>query len=330
MFDIDGRPYGGAIACRVLAIDEPPLTRTRVAPLPDISLTPQGWSPISLGSVQISVPSSWLIEDPGRACSSDALGVVFINQTPRYPPAGMQGPGCPPAPNIIEMSTAGAKVLSNSHRTVINSISASERTVRFGPTTGEVVRALGVTVEARGPFAGQVLTTLTHSPLSVLLDSSVNSIPNGWRRVHFGGISFAVPGQWMVQGEPSTAWGGCPGNITSDYLVLSTAQYVSAPGCAPPAETAGYLAANPGMVLGSGPVIDAAAADATCDIRNGLRICIDPPPSPVGGFSPGQELNLLTAQIEVPGQRTIDQVEIGLTGTGITPLHIFDSMQAST
>jgi hypothetical protein len=57
---------------------------------------------------------------------------------------------------------------------------------------------------------------------------------------------------------------------------------------------------------------------------------VDPPPPPGGGLDPGHELNLLTAQLRVPGQTAIDQIEIGLTGTGITPLEIFDSMKPTT
>jgi hypothetical protein len=73
--------------------------------------------------------------------------------------------------------------------------------------------------------------------------------------------------------------------------------------------------------------VSAAPAGATCLTRNRLRICVDPPPPPSGGFATGHELNLLTAQIRVPGQADLDQIEIGLTGTGVTPLEIFDSMR---
>jgi hypothetical protein len=81
------------------------------------------------------------------------------------------------------------------------------------------------------------------------------------------------------------------------------------------------------MVLGSGPQIQRAPGDATCLTREDLRICIDPPPPPNGGYSFGYELNLLTAQVKVPGQADIDQIEIGLTGNGMTPLEIFDSLK---
>jgi hypothetical protein len=90
---------------------------------------------------------------------------------------------------------------------------------------------------------------------------------------------------------------------------------------------AGSLAGSPGLVIGAGPKVGAAPPDATCLTRNTLRICVDPPPPVNGGVSGGQQLNLLTAQIAVPGQTTIVQVEIGLTGSGSTPLEIFDSLR---
>jgi hypothetical protein len=109
----------------------------------------------------------------------------------------------------------------------------------------------GWTSRLWGPLARQVVATLTYSPLSVVLNSSVSSVPAGWRHLAFGGIQFAVPGQWRL--ERVTSWGGCPGNIAPDVLELSTAQTMSTPGCPRPPETAGYLVASPGMVLGSGP-----------------------------------------------------------------------------
>src|SRR4029077_15707859 len=126
-------------------------------------------------------------------------------------------------------------------------------------------------VDARGPLATQVEQTLTHSPLSVVLNSSVSSVPSAWRQMVFGGLRFSVPAQWTV--GHGTGWGGCPGNIAPNVLELNTAQNVFAPSCAPPPETAGYLAADRGMVLASGPETAPAPADATCVSRNMLRIC---------------------------------------------------------
>lgn len=294
-----------------------------VAPLPEAALTPTGWSPISLGAIQISVPSDWFIEDPGYTCGGTADGMVFINQTPTPP----QNAGCPLTANVIELSTTRSVSLPDSNQKVINSIRVLERRQPGADSSAVTLLALGTEVYAQGPDAAQVIKTLTHSPLSVVLHSTVRSTPQGWRHVVFGGIRFAVPAQWDVHRE--SEWGGCPGNISPQILVLSTARSFFAPSCPAPPMTAGYLAVSQGMVLGSGPQVGPVPRNASCLTRSTLRICIDPPPSPIGGFVPGHQLNLLTAQVHVPGQLSTDQIEIGLEGTGMTPLRIFDSMRRS-
>jgi hypothetical protein len=323
-----GRALALVLGATVLALALPgcsaptgPRQASPVAPRPDLALTPAGWSPVSLGSVQISVPTDWLIEDPGYTCGDGVRGIVFINRSPSPP---RPGTGCPAVANSLELRTGAPKTPSASHRAVVNSIPVTEASTGTGSARTGVVLALGTEVEARGPLRARVLATLTRSPLSVVLDSTVTTVPSGWRRVVFGGLRFAVPGAWSLVRQ--TTWGGCPYNIEAGLLELSTAQHLSAPGCPPPPETAGYLAARAGMVLDSGPLVTAAPADSTCLSRHTLRICLDPPPPPVGGFSSGHELNLLTAQVRVPGQTAVDQIEIGLTGTGVTPLDIFDSL----
>jgi hypothetical protein len=310
----------------VLSAGASPVNAARdqhLAALPDASVTPPGWSPVSLGTIQISVPSDWFIEDPGYTCGGTAEGMVFINQSPMPPP---NGAGCPLTANVIELSTATSASLPNSYRSVINSIPVHERDTQSQSDSSAVtVLALGTEVDARGSLAAQVIRTLTHSPLSVVLHSSLPSTPKGWRHVAFGGIRFVVPGQWTVQRDD--IWGGCPGNITAGMLTLSTARKFFSPSCPAPPLTAGYLSASQGTVLGSGPLVGTTPRDASCLTRNSLRICIDPPPSPVGGFVPGHQLNLLTAQIHVPGKVSTDQIEIGLVGTGLTALRIFDSMR---
>jgi hypothetical protein len=199
--------------------------------------------------------------------------------------------GCPLPPNVFEMSTTSSQPMSNTHQTVVNSIPVTRGTTRWGSTIAEVIRALGTEVGVRGPLGAQVIATLTYSALSVVHNSSVNSIPLGWHDVTFGGIRFAVPGQWTFQQESS--WGGCPYNIEPNVLVLSTARYFSAPSCPAPPGTAGDLAASPGMVLGSGPEVGSPPPEANCLTRNGLRICIDPPPPPDGSYSPAMSSTFL-------------------------------------
>jgi hypothetical protein len=274
---------------------------------------------LSLGSIEVSVPSSWFVEDPGYTCGDGQQGMVFINEPPILP----NGNGCKVPANFVELSSVPAKLPPGYHQAVINSVPAFERSSGPARNMTETVRALGVQVMAKGPLAPRVVATLTYSPLSVVLGSSVGAPPAGWRHLDFGGLRFSVPRQWVIQRVDW--WGGCPFNIVAGAVLLSTAQYLSAPGCPVAAATAGYLAGRPGMVLFAGPKVAAAPADAKCLTRNGLRICIDPPPPSSG--SPGHELNLLTAQVTVPHQAIVDQVEIGLTGSGALPLDLFDSIR---
>ena len=180
-------------------------TATHISPLPDTSLTPPGWSPLALGSVQISVPSDWFIEDPEWICGGETQGWVFINQTPTSPRGSA---GCSLPSNVVELSTASStRSPLNTHRVVINSIPATKGSIRLGSTSTEVIRALGIVVTASGPLAEQVLATLTHSPLSVVLNSSVNAVPTRWQHVVFGGVSFGVPGNWTRR---HASWTDCP------------------------------------------------------------------------------------------------------------------------
>jgi hypothetical protein len=288
-----------------------------LAPLSDPSLTPRGWSGLSLGAIQISVPSSWQVSE--SSCAGDEPSAVFVNVQPTL------GVECSLPANAIEMTNWPSGPVSHAEQTIINGVPVREGLVRTGRSTTLVVSALGIEVRLAGPLSARVLATLTRSPLSVVLNSSVRSMPVGWTPVIFGGLRMSVPAGWKIQ--RTDYWGGCPGdNISPNVLELNTAQVLLAPPCVAPLSTAGALAARPGMVIFAGPLVKGPPVDATCFTRDGLRICVDPPPPPTGGEIPGRELNLLTAQVTVPGQRVVDQVELGLTGTGMTPLQVFDSL----
>jgi hypothetical protein len=292
-----------------------------LAPLPDISATPHGWSPLSLGAVQISVPSNWFIEAPTGVCGG-GRGEVFVNL-----PSGRSSSrvACPTPANIVKLSESSSGHLEHLHHAVINSIAVSESLTRSGSSQSVTVQALGDRIFAQGPLALRVIRTITHSPESVVLHSSVDAVPASWRHVVFGGLNFAVPSQWSTQTQ--SGWNGCPYNLEAGVLELNTATSFDAPGCPPPPGTARYLAAASAMEVGSGPLVPIPPSDATCLNRNGLRFCIDPFPSSIDdGDVPGHEVNLLTAQVRAPGQADWDQIEIGLTGNGTTPLRIFDSI----
>jgi hypothetical protein len=284
---------------------------SHLAPLPDTALTSPGWSPVAVGAVQISVPSSWFIEDPGLSCGGGVQGMVFVDQQP-----GVGGSSlCTLAPNVVSISPSSSAAVPHSMSGELNSIEVTSGWTQTGQVRTGIVRALGYDISASGSLAEQVVHTLTHSPLSVVLNSQVSSTPLGWRSIAFGGLQFAVPATWDISRR--SWWGGCPGNLGADSLELSTAETFSAPGCPPPPPGAEYLAGVSAMVVGSGPEIPAVQAGANCIHRNGLRICIDP----------HHELNILTAQVSVPGQSDLDQIEIGLSSDGTEALNIFDSLR---
>lgn len=300
-----------------------PRTSSVLAPLADVAATPPGWSPVDFESVQISVPSGWLVEDPGYACGGSE-GMVFISEAPHLPSGESS---CVLTPDLVSLRPAGSSPVPGGHPGVVNGIRVERGQSRAGSTTTYLERGLGVDVAASGPLAQEVLGTLTHSPLSVVLGSVVSGTPSGWHNVAFGGLRFAVPDGWAVTRDSS--WGGCPGGITPDVLRLSTAQTVSDPGCgAAPLPTAGGGAPVAGMVVGAGPQVSAGDVQSEqCVHRNGLRICIEPPPAVGDGQQPGRQLDLLTATVFLPGRSRPDQVEIGLVGSGLTPLRIFDSLE---
>lgn len=289
-------------------------TADRLAPLANPALTPRGWSPVQAGTIQISVPASWFIENPGYACGGGVPGMVFGYEQPKLP----AGEGCRYPPNVVAITAAPRGPLHHARHVLRNGIKAELG--RRGDT--RLLRALGMQVQANGPLADRVLGTLTHSPLSVVLHSAT-SVPRNWRHVTFGGLRLAVPARWTVR---HSAWSSCVFNIEPDVLALRNTRAFTASSCPAVAPIARYLAAQPGMVVDAGPKIEPTPANAHCQRRAALRICIDPPPTG-SGDTVGHELSLLTAQITAPGWTHPDQIEIGLTGTGLTPARIFDSIQ---
>ena len=294
----------------------------KLAPLAEVSATPRGWSPVAYRGGQISVPSNWFVEiPPGITCGQHDPGRVFIAESARVP-AEM---GCGDADNVITIRAAAATAIPHAHTETINGVTVELGWSVHDDQTTYLERGLGLDIGASGPLAHDVLATITHSPLSVVLNSSDLAAPATWRRVTFGGLQFAVPPQWRT--EHVSWWGGCPSNLARDVLVLSTAQTLSTPGCPAPLSTAGYSAGMPGMVVGAGPQIhDGHLRGETCRTTNGVRICIDPSPLRAG-YPQGRGLQILSASVYLPGQQQPDQIEIGLNGSGLTPAQIFDSIK---
>lgn len=299
------------------ATGEPPL-----APLADVSATPSGWSPVAYRDGQVSVPSGWFIENPEYTCGQHDAGRVFIDEPARRPAAGM---GCGRAENIITIRSASTAAIPHARTRTINQVTVQFGWSRHGDHTTYVERGLGLDITATGPAAQRVLNTITHSPLSVVLNSTGLATPPSWTQVTFGGLQFAVPPHWRRQ--HMSWWGGCPYNLTRNLLVLSTAQKLFFPGCPPPPSTAHYLAGVPGMVVGAGPKITGVhPSGSTCLTSNRLRICINPPPLH-GGYRTDSGLQILTARVYLPSQQRPDWIEIGLSGSGQTAAQIFESLK---
>jgi hypothetical protein len=293
---------------------------TKVAPLADLGATPTGWSPIGYQNAQISVPSAWLIQNPGTDCGQHDAGHVFIAENPSLP----SGVGCGAATNNIVLRSPASTPVPHGRAETVNGIRVEIGSSQRGGQTTYLERGLGLDISATGPLARAVLRTLTHSPLSVVLHSANASAPATWRRVSFGGLRFAVPSTWRT--VHYSGWGGCPYNFQPNLLELSTAQTFAAPGCPPPPDTAGYDAGVESMVVGAGPEItDQHLAGERCRTRNSLKVCIDPPPLH-GGYPQGRGLQILTALVYLPHQHRPDQIEIGLSGSGLIPAQIFDSL----
>jgi hypothetical protein len=176
-------------------------TATHVTRLPDTALTPNGWSALGLGGIQISVPPGWFVEDPGTVCG-EGVPEVFIDQTP-------SAIGCPLPNNVVELSTAAKTPLAHARRGTINSIPVTETTSSSGSMTTVTVRAIGMQLRAHGPLAERVVATLTHSPYSVVRGSSVRSIPPQWQHVDFRGNTLL--GSWHVDDKSKHGVGRLPG-----------------------------------------------------------------------------------------------------------------------
>jgi hypothetical protein len=272
--------------------------------------------------------------------------MVFIDRQPSL--TNINDPQCVLTTNVVTMLHASGGAVPHARAGRLNSIpvvsgwSAAEMPGTRGKSLAskkEIVRALGYDITATGPLADKVLHTLTHSPLSVVLNSEVMGTPADWQSIFFGGLRFSVPSRWQVSRD--TSWDGCPYNLAAKTLRLSTAQTQFTVSCPPPDSTAGYDAGVPAMVVGSGPLVGAHPA-GLIDVRpvypggrcmpwKGLQICIDPYPDKVsGGYAPGHGLSVLTMQLSVPGQPNLDQIEIGLSGDGTTALKIFDSLRPAS
>ena len=294
-----------------------------LAPLADVSATPAGWSPVAYQSGQISVPSGWFIENLGMECGQHDAGRVFIDESTRLDPTL-----CGRADNVVTIRPAGFRAIPHHHPATVNDVTVELGWSAHSNHVTFLARALGLDITATGPLAQRVLGTITHSPLSVVLNSTGLSAPTRWQHVSFGGLHLAVPQRWLMQ-RVSSWGGGCGYGLTGELLLLSSAQTLSVVSCPAPSSTAAFEAGSSGMVVGAGPHIDEPARGATCLERNRLRICIDSPPIR-NGHPTDRRLNVLTAHVYLPDGHPPIEIQIGLGGSGLTAALIFGSLKASS
>lgn len=289
-------------------------------PLSDPSLTPSGWSPLTYRDAQVSVPSSWVVQEPlGSLCGVTTGGGVLLGR--KFRPAELNGAGCRLPATSVSMSPI-PWVPRPVMRQRINGIPVGRLPAASG-SLSYAVPVLGVEVTATGPKASQVLATLTRSPASVVLaPGPAFAVPRGWRWHDFGGIRFATPGAWRL--ARSDRWGSCDSRpVEPGTLLLSTATTFGCRGgmeMIPP--LARSWAPTSGVTVGAGRL---ATADATpgvyrrCIRLRGMRTCI-----PHEGMQVGEFLILVAYPRGRPGPTL---VEIGLAGNGATARTIFDSIR---
>ncbi len=293
--------------------------------LADVGITPAGWAAVPLTGIQVSVPASWQVEPPGETVCGRINGVVLLGRGLHLPERGCTQRFA--VANVVSLRATNGPAPSSGRQVLIHGLKVTLTSDHRTET--EFARVTGMTIAATGPLATTIVRTITHSPRSVVLGPYRVSVPRAWRHLAFGGLSFSVPKRWTTE---RVIWiGGCPFNIARSTLLLSGARSIFAPSCMPPPNTAGYMAARPGMKVFAGSkvlVTQAQLHGTECRSLNGLRVCVQPYRL-AGGYSATNYPGLLTADVYLPGRTRPDLVEIGLSGTGMTPLRIFDSLQPS-
>jgi hypothetical protein len=298
----------------------------------DTAATPPGWTPVAWNGAQISVPSSWIVQE-GPPGYEKAL------QTPVCAlPSDTVGLGVPVTPGLESCRSNARKSWAalvpmparhpRGRAMTINGIpvSARARTPRtyYAPS-------LGVAVVVNGPLASQVIRTLTNSPRAVVLQPGpVAPISTaGWERVSFRGLSLRVP---TSDGSPmfsqlSPRPGCIPLLSLNDQVLFSSDVRISGPLFCP------YVPPTASLTFGSGTGIEvnarparaarytglARGAPGPCTRMHGLRLCPYPYPA----------ADVLSVLVSGPSLSHRLLVSIGLGGDGLTARAILESMRPS-
>jgi hypothetical protein len=276
-------------------------------------------------SAQLSVPGSWLVESPQQLWCwlPQPRGMIFVGVKPGFP----KGSGCGLTASLAWILPAGQMPKGIRHRrptAVIHGIPV----YRLPSGKGSVlylVPELGVRVGARGRLAPRVLATLTRSPLSVVLRRGPAApVPASWTWRQFGGLRFATPHSWSLQGE--NQWSTCETGLVPRSLLLVDATkpplYLPCPFQIPAATT---YQAQPGLTVVTGKYAAQSVGEnyASCQLRRGVRICLSSVTGQ-GGFLSG----VLIFSVSRP-QHTATFFLLGLSGSGASARAIFDSIRAA-
>jgi hypothetical protein len=281
-------------------------------PLSDVAATPHGWVSVAYGDVQISVPADWQVDS--SRCDRATRGYVVIGNTSMS--AMSHSPRCRRASNVVIIKVLPPGQGQTHRRTgYINGIALLGVHPVARGYASYLAPTLHVLISLRGPLGNKVLSTITRSPLSVVLAAGRHvPVPHSWRWRDFGGIRFATPGQWRT--IKSHVWYPCWSFIESPHAVemVNATRNVAfscsdvGPGNSP----------RHGVVVGAGRYVSPhGPATHGCRYLHSLRACFAMP-------GPGGPLELV---VDVPGRSKPTVVEIGLKGNGLEARRIFESIR---
>jgi hypothetical protein len=286
-------------------------------------VTPAGWAPVDDGDAQLSVPSDWFLDGASGATCGPAAGVVFVGEPSRKLPSSM---GCPPwGRNVTVVAMfpfkGGPLQYLHQRRRLVNHIPvfgalSASSAHKVSPLLKYFVPNLGEEVTASGPLASKVLGTLTRSPLAVVLANDGRpTIPSGWQKVSFEGVTFRVPPGWLINRR---WWPWCTFGVVRRAVALGKFDNAppGAPYCPGRLETAGAEAGRDGVLAAVGkyaPLIRTPTDH--CFAFSGLSACI----TATSGTSIGLAVTML--------HRPRVYVEIGLAGNGLVARTILYSLR---
>ena len=288
------------------------------------SAAPAGWAPVPYRRAQLSVPGSWLVQNPQQfSCGPRSAGMIFAGGGPVVP----KGAGCGLTASLAWIRPAGRIPLGIRHRkpaAVIHGIPVYR--LPGGPgSVRYLVPELGVRAGARGPLARRVLATLTRSPLSVVLRRGpAGPVPAGWIWHRSHGLRFAIPRSWKLRREHQ--WATCgTGLVPGRLLLIDATRPPARLPCPAPVPTAAAEQARPGLTVVTGKHAATSVGEPFTggQVRRGVRICLSSVTGQ-GGFSSG----VLIISASRPRRSPAAFFLLGLSGSGARARAILGSVMA--